>query len=263
MAKDGVGWYSTSGSNDIWVDQSSYKTGDIVCGKDYLPGTQHAKVAAGGTVTLTWLGGPPNHRGPIVDYLANCNGPCGNVNKMNLDFFKVQEMGLIRPNEGPENGGFWATDLLVKSAKKMAPQEGSPPDKMYGEDVTWKVNIPSCLAPGNYVLRHEIIALFDGDRVQHYPRCINLEVTGNGREQPKATPVSELYNVDMPGIKVRAWQHLQNYTIPGPELYKGCDQAVAQQAVSSTTATTEAPATTSKASNGTAQDYGGYSAEAS
>lgn len=47
--------------------------------------------------------------------------------------------------------------------------------------------IPECLAPGFYLVRHEIIALhaaFAYPGAQFYPGCHQLEVTGSGTTEP-------------------------------------------------------------------------------
>lgn len=259
---NGVGWHSSDNDNaNIWVDQSYYKSPDFVCGRLYNPGASHAKVAAGGQVVVQWYGWAPNHRGPILDYLANCNGPCDKVDKARLRFVKVAEMGLVRPLDKPnaevdDNVGFWATDVLFDTSTTVEPQEISPPDKVYGHGPTWTIRIPPGFPAGYYVLRHEIIALFAGkDDTQHYPRCINLDVTGDGRtETPQGVLASELYTADMPGIIVRTWEHPHNYTIPGPQLYKGGNSSQTKPASTSTVTTSsdsqESPASASQSEIG-------------
>ena len=60
------------------------------------------------------------------------------------------------------------------------------------------IPIPSNLAPGQYILRVEIIALHEADALysqnhargaQFYPSCIQIKVTGNGKKKlPSGVP---------------------------------------------------------------------------
>ena len=86
------------------------------------------------------------------------------------------------------------------------------------------MTIPKSLAPGNYVLRHEIIALHEGyeeGATQFYPQCVNLEITGDGTETPEGVVGIELYKSDDPGILYNIWndETRPTYTIPGPPLW--------------------------------------------
>jgi cellulase len=69
----------------------------------------------------------------------------------------------------------------------------------------WKVKIPSALKAGNYVLRHETIALHEGDRsgkAQNYPQCINIVVSGGGSDAPEGVLGMQLYQKDGPGVSI-------------------------------------------------------------
>lgn len=229
----------------IWLNQVTYDTPDIVCGKGYEAGNMHAKVAAGDEVKVRWASSSPNHRGPIIDYLAPCNGPCDQIDKTKLKFVKIAETGLITPGvaatalSGPL--GIWATDLLFRTAVSTSPQPGSPPDKLGGRSPHRVVRIPANWKPGFYTLREEPIALFAGrNTTQNYPRCINLEITGNGTESPEGVVATELYDVNEPGITARVWQNLKNYTIPGPPLYSGAGNSSTSPTSSSSSSSASA-----------------------
>jgi hypothetical protein len=89
---------------------------------------------------------------------------------------------------------------------------------------SWAVTIPSTIASGPYVLRHEIIALHgaeNSDGAQNYPQCINIEVTGGGSDVPSGTLGEALYKETEPGILVNIYTTGLKYTIPGPALYTG------------------------------------------
>ena len=216
-----IAW-STNATDDGYVSPTQYESSNIVCHRGSAPGALEAPVAPGGTVKMTWNTWPDDHHGPVITYLANCNGSCADVDKTALQFFKIDAGGLIDDSEIP---GTWATDKLI--------------DNNYTRSIT----IPSDIEAGSYVLRHEIIALHgaeDLDGAQNYPQCINLNVTGSGTATPSGTLGTALYKDTDPGIYVDIWQSISSYTIPGPTLY-----------TAGSTATAAADATTTAAADAT------------
>ncbi|OJJ67216.1 hypothetical protein ASPBRDRAFT_136432 [Aspergillus brasiliensis CBS 101740] len=216
-----IAW-STNATDDGYVSPTQYESSNIVCHRGSAPGALAAPVAPGGTVKMTWNTWPDDHHGPVITYLANCNGSCSDVDKTALQFFKIDAGGLIDDSEIP---GTWATDQLI--------------DNNYTRSIT----IPSDIEAGNYVLRHEIIALHgaeDLDGAQNYPQCINLNVTGSGTATPSGTLGTALYKDTDPGIYVDIWQSISSYTIPGPALYTAGSTATAAAATTTAAATTAA-----------------------
>ena len=47
-----------------------------------------APAQAGATVSLEWNLWNPGHKGPVIAYLANCNGPCESINPLELEYFE-------------------------------------------------------------------------------------------------------------------------------------------------------------------------------
>ncbi|KAL1862425.1 hypothetical protein Plec18170_001251 [Paecilomyces lecythidis] len=196
-----IAW-STEATDLGFVDGSGYASDDIICHKSAQPAALAAEVPAGGKVELQWTEWPESHHGPVLDYLAPCNGNCSDVDKTTLEFFKIDQGGLVNDSSPP---GTWASDQLISNNN------------------SWTVTIPSTIAPGNYVLRHEIIALHSAenkDGAQNYPQCINIKVTGSGTDSPSGTLGTSLYKDTDPGILVNIYQTLSNYSIPGPALYE-------------------------------------------
>ncbi|GLI73878.1 hypothetical protein PoHVEF18_002109 [Penicillium ochrochloron] len=224
-----IGWSETA--TDLgFVDGSSYASSDIICHKGAKNAAISAPVKAGGSVELQWSEWPESHHGPVITYLANCNGDCSSVDKTTLKFFKIDEAGLIDDSNVP---GTWASDNLISNNNSRT------------------ITIPSSIEAGNYVLRHEIIALHSAgntDGAQNYPQCFNLKVTGGGSDSPSGTLGTALYKDTDPGIKVNIYQSLSSYTIPGPALYTGA----ASSSGSTTTAASVAATTTAAASETTA-----------
>lgn len=114
-----------------------------------------------------------------------------------LKFFKIAESAY--------DGTEWAATKLIK------------------DNFSWSIKVPASLAPGQYVLRHEILALHSAGQAngaQSYPKCFNLEVTGSGTANPAGVTADTLYTPTDPGIVYNVYNgdHTK-YPIPGPELF--------------------------------------------
>ncbi|RDW57859.1 lytic polysaccharide monooxygenase auxiliary activity family 9 protein [Aspergillus mulundensis] len=213
----GVGWKTPNLSNGF-VTPEEASTDAIICHKEATPADGHATVAAGDKIYIQWqpVPWPESHHGPVLDYLAPCNGPCQDVDKTSLEFFKISGPGLI---DGSSPPGYWADDELIANGNG------------------WLVQIPSSIKPGHYVLRHEIIALHGAGGVngaQLYPQCFNILVTGSGSAEPAGTPATEFYTPTDPGILINIYQVLSSYVVPGPALIPQATEIV--QASSAITA---------------------------
>ncbi|KAK6215890.1 hypothetical protein LQW54_004070 [Pestalotiopsis sp. IQ-011] len=232
-AVDRIAW-SDSATDNGYVAPDAYASGDIICHRDGSNAALTATAAAGASVSLQWNTWPSSHKGPLINYMASCDGDCTTVDKTALEFFKIAESGLL---EGSSSGGTWATDDLISN------------------NYTQTITIPSTLAAGNYVLRHEIIALHSAgsaDGAQNYPQCFNIEVTGSGTESPAGTAGESLYTEDDAGILINIYTSLASYDIPGPTLaFSDSGTAAATAAAVETTSaaavTSSAAAVTSSA----------------
>ncbi|KAK7921709.1 endoglucanase [Apiospora marii] len=227
---DRIAWADTATDNGF-VGPEAFGTSDIACHRGGAPGALSAKVAAGDKVELFWDTWPESHKGPVIDYMAACDGDCSKASPGALNFFKIAEAGLV---DGSSNPAKFASDDLVANNN------------------SWTATIPSTLKAGNYVLRHEIIALHSAGQengAQNYPQCINLEVTGSGTEQPEGTPATKLYTASDAGIKFNIYQKLDSYPIPGPKLAfgAGSSKAGSGAAPASTAPASSAPAKASSA----------------
>ncbi|KAK8016690.1 Endoglucanase-4 [Apiospora rasikravindrae] len=196
---ESVGWTTTANDNGF-VAASAVGDADIICHRGGKPGALSATVAAGGKVELEWDTWPESHHGPVIDYMAKCSGSCSSVDPSSLEFFKVDEAGLV---DGSSQPGKWASDDLIKAGNK------------------WTVTVPADLAEGEYVLRHEMIALHEGNReggAQFYPQCVNLKVTGGGSSTPAGVKGTSLYKESDPGVLFNIYQANSDYPIPGPKI---------------------------------------------
>ncbi|KAJ2086529.1 hypothetical protein IW138_005613, partial [Coemansia sp. RSA 986] len=119
-------------------------------------------------------------------------------------WFKIYEDGW-----DPETDT-WCTIKVIKTNGKL--------------DVT----IPADIAPGNYLLRTEIIALHEADRVygadenagaEIFPNCAQLAVSGTGTAVPSGVAIPGAYSKEDPGLHYDLWGDSTTYEIPGPTLY--------------------------------------------
>ncbi|EXM21130.1 hypothetical protein V3481_003206 [Fusarium oxysporum f. sp. vasinfectum] len=180
------------------------------CGETF--GSMYSVKGTSGYMTLE----TESHKGPVIDYLARCPGDCETVDKNDLEFFKIGQEGLI---DMSMHSGKWAADVLVATG------------------FSWTLQIPEALAPGNYVLRHEIIALHGSGQpngAQNYPQCFNLKVTGDGDLAPDGVKGTQLYKANDPGILFNLYTTPLSYKIPGPTLVPGLPSTVSQRVVAAT-----------------------------
>ncbi|KAI0197857.1 lytic polysaccharide monooxygenase [Astrocystis sublimbata] len=205
-----IGW-STTAFDQGYVNQTGFTTDEIICHRGSRNAAAHALVSAGDRIHVQWNGWPMSHKGPVIDYLASCGEeqpkPCEVVDKNDLRFFKISELGLINGSNitaGP--GGLWATDLLIANNN------------------SWIVEIPAQIRSGFYVLRTEIISLHNASNAtgaQNYPQCVNLRIEGNGTVLPSGTLGKELYDPDEPNVHLDIYKGLSTYKIPGPIVISG------------------------------------------
>jgi hypothetical protein len=83
------------------------------------------------------------------------SGDCTTLPASSLRWSKISQSAIVSPNT-------WVTDTLIKNNFKVS------------------ATIPKKLAPGNYVIRHEIIALHSAGNdngAQLYPQCKFTYVT--------------------------------------------------------------------------------------
>jgi cellulase len=86
------------------------------------------------------------------------------------------------------------------------------------------VKIPSDIAPGDYLLRAEVIALHTAGQsggAQLYMSCYQLTVSGSGTATPATVKFPGAYKASDPGIMVNIHSALSTYVVPGPPVYSG------------------------------------------
>lgn len=138
--------------------------------------------------------------GPIIYYLAKVSN-AASTGTTGLQWFKVGEEGL--------NNGRWAVDNMISGGG-------------------WHYfTMPSCVAPGDYLLRVELIALHSASvagEAQFYMECAQIRITGSGTNTG-GTKVSfpGAYQANHPGIQLSIYDNSgkpnnggRAYSIPGP-----------------------------------------------
>lgn len=169
------------------------------------PGQLSATVRSGGSVTAKWSQWT-HAEGPVMVYMAKCSSSCNSANSNNLQWFKIHETGLI---SGTLAKGQWGNGLIMKN-------------------LAYTVTIPSQLAAGDYLIRHELLALHQANTPQFYPECAQLIVSGGGGVNPPSRFLTRFpggYSMSDPGVRVDIYSaqapSITTYKVPGPAVWKG------------------------------------------
>ncbi|KAK0611230.1 glycosyl hydrolase family 61-domain-containing protein [Immersiella caudata] len=141
-----------------------------------------------------------SHKGPIIVYLAKANN-AASTGTSGLRWFKIAEAGL--------NGRTWAVDTMIANGG-------------------WHYfDMPTCVAPGDYLLRVELLALHSASAyqgAQFYMECAQIRVTGSGTNTGSDTvSFPGAYAQNHPGIQLNIYDASggtslggRPYQIPGP-----------------------------------------------
>lgn len=145
------------------------------------------------------------HYGPVMVYMskvadaATADGSTG--------WFKIFEDGWNKKDGGGAgDNDYWGVKDLNSCCGKM------------------DVKIPEDIAPGDYLLRAEVIALHTAGSsggAQLYMSCYQLTVSGTGTATPATVKFPGAYKASDPGILVNIHAALSTYVVPGPPVYTG------------------------------------------
>jgi cellulase len=132
----------------------------------------------------------------------------------------------------------WATDKMIQG-------------KYTGKKGQHKFTLPK-VAPGEYVIRPELIGLHEGDRVggaQFYQECIHVKVGGSGNiALPAGVAIPGHLKAQDAGVLFNIYGGFTSYPIPGPKLWNGAGAAAPAAPPAATTTKAATPAaTTTKA----------------
>lgn len=178
---------------------------DIVCGLSAKNAALVADANPGSTITFDWRGGDnsnwPHNTGPMMTYLASCGDQtCDKFDASQAKWFKISQAGR-KPD------GSWYQADLMKGGKATT-------------------TLPKTLAPGNYLVRHEIIALHLAVTLggaEFYPACAQIRVSGSQAGKATAAELVSFpgaYKDNDPGIfdKNIFDPSQDDYVFPGPQI---------------------------------------------
>ncbi|KAG6816725.1 hypothetical protein H0H87_003585 [Tephrocybe sp. NHM501043] len=174
---------------------------DINCGPGALPVNEAGEAKPGSKLSFQWSttnsGSHWIHdTGPLLTYMASCEQTSCDSTK--AKWFKIDQ-------QGRKPGGGWVQDDIMK---------GQPAH----------VILPKTLAPGNYLIRHEIIALHVAQQrlgAEFYPSCAQLKISGAETGKPTESELVHFpgaYTDDDPGILTPHLFDNNKYDFPGPPI---------------------------------------------
>ncbi|KAJ6584982.1 glycosyl hydrolase family 61-domain-containing protein [Mycena capillaripes] len=175
---------------------------NLACGPNAQVAQDVADANPGDAIDVDWVSteGPWFHNvGPMLTYLSSCgSASCSEFDASQAMWFKIEQAG--------RDASGWAQAQL---------NSGAPAS----------LTLPSNLAAGNYLLRHEIIALQNGvseGGAEFYASCSQLRVGGSGSGAPTSGELVKLpgaYSATDPGILVDVYSNPNaGYTFPGPPI---------------------------------------------
>lgn len=142
-----------------------------------------------------------SHHGPVLAYMAKVDNAASS-SQTGLKWFKIGQ------------------DTYDTSSKKWGV------DNLIANNGWAYFDIPSCLAPGQYLMRVEIIALhsaYSRNGAQFYSSCLQLNVGGSGSSTPSPAVSFPFYGQGDPGIQTNIYgaagaadNNGQPYAAPGP-----------------------------------------------
>lgn len=213
---------------------------DINCGQDAQFASLVGNANPGSQLEILWVGGTdgssnwPHNTGPLMHYMAKCDGSRSTYNSTNAEWFKISELGL------EADGNTWYQANLNSRAPA-------------------NVTIPSTLAPGNYLLRAEIISLqlaMSPGGAEFYPACIQLQIGGSQTQGPTSSEeclFPGCYTDEDPGILTpNIYNPPIEYTFPGPPVASFVNGGSGSAAPSSTGSAAPSPTSTGSVSGSSA-----------
>lgn len=183
---------------------------DLACNGGPNPTTPSSNVitvAAGSTAQLTWRHTltsdstdviDPSHKGPVMAYMKKVSNSVTDPG-YGSGWFKIAQDGFT------PSSSTWGVDHLIAAGGVQT------------------VTIPKCLAPGQYLLRGELIALHGASTqggAQFYMECAQINVTaasGALVKTPSTVSLPGAYSATDPSILINIYYPtVTSYTPPGP-----------------------------------------------
>ncbi|KAI1372820.1 lytic polysaccharide monooxygenase [Hypoxylon crocopeplum] len=190
---------------------------DIACNAGTKPVSGKCSVAAGSTVTVEIHQQPGDrscaaeaiggaHYGPVQVYMSSVSDS-STADGSTASWFKIMaDTWAKNAAGGSGDDDYWGTKDINTCCGRM------------------DVKIPTDLAPGDYLLRAEALALHTAGQsqgAQFYMTCFQLSVTGGGSAKPAGVSLPGAYKASDPGILVNIHAAMNTYVAPGPTVYSG------------------------------------------
>lgn len=166
----------------------------------------HAVIAAGDKITAQWAQWT-HIPGTVTVYLYNCGSEgFGSCDGSGANWFKIDAVGLT---SGTVADGMWGPGLVM-------------------DTLSWTTTIPASLKAGNYLIRHELMAVHQANTPQFYPECGQLQVTGSGTSVPSgdflvSIPSKDFCDMTSPSIDIDIYDAsvgaATTYSIYGPSIW--------------------------------------------
>ncbi|KAI1633636.1 carbohydrate-binding module family 1 protein [Biscogniauxia mediterranea] len=237
---------------DLWVD-GDVTSDDIICNAGTSPAAGKCVVRAGSTVTVEMHQQPGDrscaseaiggaHYGPVQVYLAavsDASSADAGAAGSSASWFKVfADTWAANPAGSSGDDDFWGTKDLNACCGRL------------------DAVIPADLAPGDYLLRAEALALHtaaSAGGAQFYVTCFQLTVESDsgGSAVPEGVAFPGAYAASDPGILVDIHAPMTTYVAPGPTVYAGGSTKSAGAACAGCESTCAAGASSTLASAGT------------
>lgn len=222
------------------VSPSKIDSPDMACGPSAAKtAALTAKVTAGSTIEFTWRSGDPSQnwvhqKGPVMTYMGKCSGAAADCAGEGMQWFKIDEQGFL------PNGDWTQTN--------------------YNRNESTSAVVPAGIANGDYLIRHEIIALHNLP-AEFYVSCTQVTVDGGSSDGAMKVGGANLaafpgaYSAGDKGVTTDVFSNFQPdaYVFPGPPLFKsaavGGDQGAANPA-EAPSSTGDAPAAPTQTKTG-------------
>ncbi|ROV96455.1 hypothetical protein VSDG_05498 [Cytospora chrysosperma] len=248
---------------DLWVDGTDYGTScariplsnspvtdvtstDLACNAGTSPVTAKCSVTAGSTVTVEMHQQPNDrsasneaiggaHYGPVLVYMAAVDDATSAVGSDSAWFKVFQDTWASAGSSGSDDN--WGTKDLNTCGGKM------------------DVVIPADIAPGDYLIRAEAIALHTAGSeggAQFYMTCYQVTVTGSGTAVADTVSFPGAYAASDAGILINIYQSMTTYVAPGPTVVSGGSTKSAGAPCANCESTCTPGSTTASAGSGAA-----------
>ncbi|KAK5658533.1 hypothetical protein OQA88_1925 [Cercophora sp. LCS_1] len=190
---------------------------NMICGQSGTKSSTVVKVASGDRIGAYWghvIGGAQfandadhpiakSHKGPVMAYLAKVDN-AASAGTSGLKWFKIWQDTFDTGSK------VWGVDNMIKNQGWVY------------------FNIPTCVAPGDYLLRVETLALHSANKpnqYQFYQSCAQISISGSGTLVPSGTvSFPGAYKSSDPGISANIYGLAgqpdnggKPYQAPGPD----------------------------------------------